>query len=158
MRIKRLFAPLLGAAARAEPAAPSGSGLAAPAVYAQSRQVWLAARGKVQGELGKLEAAIVAAYQGQPASGEVARAVRKFDRLLTVFDESLAVQIESLMKADDGAERQRLHAEARKTIETYRQALAGEALLRELDDNPFVPVAVQSTLASTLGMLTARIT
>jgi len=127
------------------------------AVYTQTRQVWEATRGKVTSEMRKLEDAILAAYAGRPGLPAVAQSVRQFDRVLDVFDESLLGHLDQAVASTDPTERARWHAEARNDIERYRANLQRDALVRELDANPFVPVAVQATLARTLDTLAAKI-
>ncbi len=147
-----------------QPAAPHAEavekphGTIAPAiVYTQSRLAWLASRKKIQGELQKLEQAILAHYSGHAAMPAIATGVRKLDRVLDLFDEELADTLDAALNATDPAVKLRLHDEARTIIARYEGFLAQDAMVRELDGNPFVPVAVQATLAGSLKVLSSKI-
>ena len=149
---------LLAVPAATQAEAPTQPRTIAPAiVYTQSRLAWLASRKRIQGELQKLEQAILAHYRGHTALPAVASGVRKLDRVLELFDESLADTLDAALNASDASTKQRLHDEARALITRYEGFLASDAMVRELDANPFVPIAVQSTLSSSLKVLAAKI-
>lgn len=156
---KLLGVPLPGSASPA-PATP-GTGappkLATTVVYNQSRLVWTATRGGIQSELKKLEQEILDSYRGQPIEGEVRQAVRKLDRVLDLFDESLIANLDKVAESTDVAAKERWHGEARSTIARYQKFLATDPLVKELDGNPFVPLTVQAKLTSTLATLAAKI-
>lgn len=143
-------------AAAATPEHPRGT-IAPSIVYTQSRLAWLASRKKVEGELKKLEQAILDRYKTNAALPAVVQGVRKLDRVLEVFDESLADTLDAALNAVDPAVKQRLHEEARGIIHRYEDFLKTDPMVRELDSNPFVPIGVQSTLTSTLSVLAAKI-
>jgi len=145
------------AASQAEAAERSRGTIAPSIVYTQSRLAWLASRKKVQAEMQKLEQAILAHYRGNAALPAVASGVRKLDRVLELFDEALADTLDAALNAADPATRQRLHDEARTQIARYEGFLANDVMVRELDANPFVPIAVQSTLSGSLKVLAAKI-
>ncbi len=145
------------ATAQADAPAQPPRTIAPAIVYTQSRLAWLASRKKVQAEMHKLEQAILAHYRGHTALPAVAGGVRKLDRVLELFDESLADTLDAALNATDAASRQRLHDEARALIARYEGFLATDAMVRELDANPFVPVAVQATLSGSLKVLAAKI-
>ncbi|HEY4084271.1 MAG TPA: hypothetical protein VGM81_26585 [Burkholderiaceae bacterium] len=149
-------AALAAATVAAAPERPRGT-IAPSIVYTQSRLAWLASRKKVEGELKKLEQAILARYKTSAALPAVTEGVRKLDRVLEVFDESLADTLDAALNAADPAVKQRFHEEARGIIRRYEDFLKTDPIVRELDANPFVPIAVQSTLTSTLSVLATKI-
>lgn len=149
---------LLAAPVSSEPPANTGKPTIAPAiVYTQTRLAWGATRKKIQGELQKLEKAILDAYKSHAVLPEVAKGVRKLDQVLAVFDESLNDALDAALNAADPAVKQRHHDEARDIIAKYQRFLKSDAMVQELDANPFVPIAVQSTLTSTLAVLASKI-
>jgi len=83
--------------------------------------------------------------------------VRKLDHVLEVFDEALADTLDAALNGASVAEKQRLHEHARELIAGDERYLQTDPIVRELDANPFVPIAVQSTLASTLHVLATKI-
>jgi hypothetical protein len=132
---------------------------AAPAamVYRQTQLVWNGTRDKVRAELQRLEAAIVATYAGELVLPTVQTAVRQLDRVLLNFDTSLADKLEEAATAADPTQRALLHGQARDIIGRYRGFLGSDALVRQLDNNPFVPVGVEATLKKSLDLLAAKI-
>jgi hypothetical protein len=145
-----------GASADDASAARTPRGILPPAVYEQSGAVWVSARRKVGAELKQLETAIVQTY-GDPALAEdVQRSVRRLDRVLQLFDEQIAQTLNAAAGSQDAEATRALHGQARDAIARY-QAHLDDPLVRELDDNPFVPVAVRATLSTTLGALAAKL-
>ncbi|MBT9456043.1 MAG: hypothetical protein IV097_05415 [Burkholderiaceae bacterium] len=141
-----------------EPPAPSTKPTIAPAiVYTQTRLAWGATRKKIQGELQKLEKAILDAYKDHTVLPEVAKGVRKLDQVLEVFDESLNDALDAALNSADPEVKKRHHDQARDIIARYQGFLKSDAMVQELDANPFVPIAVQSTLSSTLAVLASKI-
>ena len=126
-------------------------------VLKQSGLVWSGTRDKVRGELQRLEAAILDVYEGEEVKPAVTQAVRKLDGVLQMFDTSLAGKLVEASGATDTKVRTRLHGEALDIIGRYRAFLRQDALLQQLDANPFTPVAVQATLAKTLDALAAKL-
>jgi hypothetical protein len=132
-------------------------GIVPSAVYEQSGLVWVSARRKVGTELNKLEAAIVQTYADPALVAEVKRSVRKLDRVLEMFDEQIADSLSAAARSQDVDSTLRLHAQAREAIARYQGYLENDPLVQELDDNPFAPVAVRSTLSMTLNTLASKL-
>jgi hypothetical protein len=147
--------PAGAAAASAQPTAPGK--LAPSIVYTQTRLVWVATRGAVQAELKKLEQAILENCSGEAVQPEVTQSVRKLDRVLDLFDESLIDNLDKALNSADSAAKQHWHDEARAVIARYQSYLDTDPLVKELDGNPFVPIAVQAKLSSTLATLASKI-
>lgn len=142
----------------ADSGAPSTKPTIAPAiVYTQTRLAWGATRKTIQGELQKLEQAILEAYKGHTVLPEVAKGVRKLDQVLEMFDESLNDALDAALNSADPAVKQRHHDEARDIIAKHQGFLKSDAMVQELDASPFVPIAVQSTLSSTLAVLASTV-
>ncbi|MGE0387172.1 MAG: hypothetical protein AB7Q97_20810 [Gammaproteobacteria bacterium] len=137
-------------------AGPKAPKVAPKVLFTQSRLAWIATRKKVADDLQKLEKSIVEMYEGHGVADEVKRAVRKLDTILENFDESLVDKLDEALNAD-AAEHDRLHGEARTIIGRYLKFLETDALVKELDGNPFVPVAVNATLTKTLSTLAEKI-
>ena len=134
-------------------AAATGAG-----AYAKSRLAWIATRRKMAGDIELLRAAIVSEYQQDGVAAQLDAAYRdRVAPLLERLDDGLADQLDAAGNATDPVERARLVAEARASIERYQSVLASEPLIADLDDNPFVPLAIQKTLAATLAALAATV-
>ena len=138
---------------------PAG-GTAAFVDYAKARLQWIDARKQVAADLGRLEKAIVEAYdrEGPAEAAEARRVVRQLHDVLKVLDESLADKLDEGLNASDPARRAAINREAASIIDRYQRYLGSSPLLREIDDNPFVPVDVQERLASTLEQLEQQLT
>ena len=125
--------------------------------YGQARLLWSAARGKVRRELRTLADAILAHYSAPAAQADIAAGVRKLDTVLELFDDSLDEVLDAASNAADTAARAPLHDRARVLIARYQGFLHTDPLVRELDANPFVPIAAQATLSATLALLDGKL-
>ena len=132
-------------------------GVVPPEAYARSGEAWVSARRKVGAELQKLEQAILEAYREPALAEAVGKSVRKLDRVLELFDAQVADALGEAARSTDAAQIRRWHDEARQAIARYQGYLDSDPLVQELDDNPFVPVEVRSTLSATLGALAGRL-
>jgi hypothetical protein len=126
--------------------------------YAKSRLAWLAARQRVVGEVAKLRGQLLAEYKDAPESVAILDAydTRSAD-LLAGFDEQLADKLDEATNAEDAALRAKLVAEARAVIAAYQKHLDSENLIKDLDENPFVPLMIRATMGATLKALAAAI-
>ncbi|MBV9749929.1 MAG: hypothetical protein JO157_14055 [Acetobacteraceae bacterium] len=135
-----------------QPNASSGDGAASD--YEKSGKIWLATRKRVEDEIGKLRASILAAYQGTRFVGEIeSRFADRTAPLLQTLDGTLAKTLEAAAKAKDTAERAKLVEEAKSVIARYESFAGSDPLLADLDANPFVPLAIQKTVSATLAAL-----
>jgi hypothetical protein len=62
-----------------------------------------------------------------------------------------------MAKAADPAQHAKLVGEARQIMQRYQSFVASDPTLTELDANPFVPLAIQKTLTTTLSVLSKAI-
>jgi hypothetical protein len=103
-----------------------------------------------------LKAAILTTYKDQPVIGEVVKATTKLDDILKVFDDDLIVVMDDLLNANDDTQRKSLHIKARNTLARYQQSLKSDKLVAQLDDNPFVSIAVHKTLSDAVNTMTTK--
>jgi hypothetical protein len=142
-----------GSGAAQPAAAPAAPGAVA---YAKSRLAWLAARKKIETDIEKLRGEILAAYPAE--AGDLGqRYTTRVGPVMAALDESLADKLDEATNATDPAQRTKLVLEARDIITRYQQFVAGESLLGDLDDNPFVPLAIRQTMTATLTALAASV-
>jgi hypothetical protein len=133
--------------------APAANGPGAPA-FAKARLAWVAARNKVESEVGKLHAEMTTVYKDHGFGAHLDKFFHaKVEPILTNLDEALAEKLDEVNNATDPAEHAKLVQEARGIIQRYESYVAGEKLIADLDDNPFVPLAIQKTLTATLTTL-----
>ena len=145
----------IAAAGQPRPATQAQGG---PVAYAKSRLAWLAARNKAASDIEKLRGEIVATYQADGLAAELDQAYRnRVAPVLATLDESLADTLDAATKEADAGKRAALVAEAKATIDKYSQFLASETLFADLDENPFVPLAIRTTIGGTLAALAKAI-
>lgn len=157
-RIDQLRAALDRAGVPAGNGADGAAGTAGGAstvTYAKSRLAWLAARKKVESEIDKLRGEIVNTYNNMDGIVDKLEASYR-DRVapvLVALDESLADKLDAATNATDSTVRAGLVAEAKAIMQRYQSYLSSEPLIKDLDDNPFVPLAIQQTVSATLAAL-----
>jgi hypothetical protein len=155
-RIEQLRTALdrAGAPASGGNGATQDVGASSPAAVTKSRQIWIAARKRVEDEIEKLRAEIVATYQSDGIASDLdARYRTRVSGILQAFDESLSEKLNEVASAVDTAQRTKLIGEARAIMARYQSYLAGEPLIADLDDNPFVPLSIRQTVSTTLSAL-----
>ncbi len=138
--------------------APAASGAKAEVrtgtvAYAKSRLAWLATRKKLESEIQKLEAEIIATYEDEGLGQELAGAYASWvNPVMTTLDERLADALDAATNAGDEGERTKLVGQAKAIIGEYQIFLA-DPRIAELDDNPFVKLAIRTTVGGTLSTL-----
>jgi hypothetical protein len=124
------------------------------AKHVTSAKIWIGTRAKVQAEVDKLKAEILKTYQGQAVVSEIEKAyVGKVQPAIDKFDLALAQKLAEASKATDAATQAKLGTEARAILGRYVQYVASEPLIKELDENPFVPLSIRPTVITTLKQL-----
>lgn len=138
----------------AKPSAASG-----PVAYAKSRLAWLAVRKKMETDLETLRKQILDFYKNEDIVGELgARYTERVKPILSNLDESsLADALDMATNATDPDERSKLVAQSQEIIKRYQSFLTSEPFFKELDTNPFVPLAITKTMDTTLATLAAAI-
>jgi hypothetical protein len=123
-----------------------------PADYKHLQVSWSEARNSAATDLKRLEEAILSEYSDAPEIDVLRQGLRKFDTILSTLGTEMA---DLFGQAANAAlsERATLHSNARTLAGQYRSYIDGDALLAELDDNPFTPVLVKKRFAETLAQI-----
>jgi hypothetical protein len=130
---------------------------AAAATYAKSRQAWVGTRSRVEADITRLRAALLAEYgQRQEVSAIVSAYDQKVQTVLDTLDLRLAHHLDEAALASGQARTEKL-AESKAIIAEYVAFLQHEPLIADLDSNPFVPLAIQKTVGTTLAALAAAV-
>jgi hypothetical protein len=154
--IEELLGSLPASAAGDE--APTPAEKSAPKLsYTKASLAWQAALKKVRADVGRLTKAMVDEFAGEVHAGRAVQAAERVRLSLGVFDESLAEVLDQALNAETPEARQERHDAAAKMIRTYRARLDADPLIALLDANPFVPVAIHKTLATTLSTLESKL-
>lgn len=137
--------------------AANGAGAAAADradAYGRSGRAWVATRSRVQTDLDKLRAALVASYQDDGIADEIESRFRsRVAPVMQGLDASLAEKLEQASGAADAQTRAARVAEAQAILQRCQAFIDGEPLLADLDANPFVPLEIRKTLTATLSAL-----
>jgi hypothetical protein len=142
----------------AAPAPPGTPGPAAKVAYAKARLAWLAARKKVEGDVGKLHDGLATAFKGHGKLPDLQSGFQaRVEKVLNQLDEQLADKLDAVTKATDGAQHAKLVGEAKQVLQRYEAFIASDPTLKEIDANPFVPLSIQQTLTTTLSVLSKTI-
>ncbi len=125
------------------------------AAFTALRAGWVGARQKIDTDIEKLHAAMSAVYQGRGVAGDLEKAFRtQTGRVLNSLDASLADKLAELANAGNSSQHATLIAEARQIAQRYTAYVANEPMIAALDANPFVSIAIQDTITSSLSELT----
>ncbi len=125
------------------------------AAFTALRTGWVGARQKIDADIEKLHAAMSAVYQGRGVADDLEKAFRtQTGRVLSSLDASLADKLAELANAGDASQHATLIAEARQIAQRYAAYVANEPMIAALDANPFVSIAIQDTVSSSLSELT----
>ena len=148
--VRGLEALLNGGGNGVETATPPGA-----VAYAKSRLAWLAARKRMQSDVGALRTALAEQYQDDPGFGaQVEQAYNiRVAPLLEALDDELADRLDDAANAADPAKRAKLVDAAKAAIERYKLFLASDATIAALDSNPVAPLSLQKTMDATLAAL-----
>jgi hypothetical protein len=137
---------------------PIGGSATGAVAYAKSRLAWIAARKKMESEVEKLRAEILTYYKDADMEGALADAYSKrVGPMLEALDEELADKLDEATNATDPDARAKLVTEAKAAIARYQSFLSQDKSIAALDQNPFVPLAIQQTMTVTLAALSASV-
>jgi hypothetical protein len=147
----------LGEAMDAAKLKAGGTGAVA---YAKSRLAWLAARKKMETDIDALRVKIVEAFKDDAIAPQIETSYRtKVAPVLAQLDEkTLADLLDEASSATDPAKRTKLVADAKTTMGKYAKYLASEPLLKDLDENPFLPLTIRATIGGTIQQLSRVVT
>ncbi len=147
-------------AASPAPAAAAANGAAPPnmAALGKAKLAWSAARKKMESEVEKLHAEMTKHYKDHGFGGELDKFFSaKVEPMMNNLDESLVQKLDEVTKNTDPAAHTKLVGEAKTIIKGYEAYLAGEPIIKKLDENPFVPLAIGKTLTATLEALSRAV-
>ncbi|HET6239907.1 MAG TPA: hypothetical protein VFE41_33860 [Acetobacteraceae bacterium] len=124
----------------------------------KSGQIWLAIRKKVETDIETLRQRIVDTFKDDAIAPQLDTSYKaKVAPVLATLDDSLAVTLGAATKATDAAQRTKLIADAKTIMQKYAQYVTSEPLLKDLDENPFVPLTIRASVGGTLSTLSKAI-
>ena len=122
---------------------------------AKVRQVWVAARRKVESDVSKLQTAVVDAYADRGLGPKLAAAYQnEVAWVLNQLDERVMSALDDLVANGNERRHAALVGEAREAIGDYQTFVSTDRIIDGLDKNPFgVSLALRSTLNAALRAL-----
>jgi hypothetical protein len=147
-------APSTNAATATPAAATSGPSFAQ---MQKARLDWQTTRALLRQRLRALEMKLLAHFEDKPEAGQAREGAARLAEVLTVLDDGLGDTLDEALNAADADQRRaRLNA-ARQQIEAYAQYVRSSPLVADLDDNPFVPVDIRTTVLHSAQALRAAL-
>lgn len=139
-------------------AKPHGASHPAAPKIDKARSAWLATRQQIERQIEALAKQFEAAFTDHEMADEIAASFKaRVESVLHHLDEALSHKLAEVNKAHDAASRAKLVDDAHKLIAKYSQHISSDATIKELDDNPFVPMQLAKTLTTTLSTLSKSI-
>jgi uncharacterized protein YukE len=139
---------------RALDAVAAGATGASREAFEKSSKIWQATRERVESDIEKLRAELLATYNdGDLAAKLDAAYTARVTPLLDMLDESLSLKLDAAAKTLDPASQATLVAEARVLIQNHQTFVSGDETMAELDANPFVPLQLRATVGGMLAAL-----
>jgi hypothetical protein len=138
--------------------AQAGTGTSGTVTYAKSRLAWLAARKKVESDIETLRQRIVETFKDDAIAPQLDTSYKtKVAPVLATLDESLAETLDDATNATDPTKRAELVKAAKDIMQKYAQYLTSEPLIKDLDENPFLPLSIRATVGGTISTLSKAI-
>lgn len=125
------------------------------AAFQKSRLSWQSARNLAREEVSRLADAILADAELRtlPEFGEIQARLEELPDLLTAFDLRLLETLDDLLVENDAQSRAGLIVQSRALIDEYRTELNSNALVKALDENPWIKTDVFGTLKKSLDQM-----
>jgi hypothetical protein len=146
-----------GTAATAGSAPKVAAATGTNVVFQQTRLAWDATRKTIQAEVKKLEDSILASCQEDEEVGTDAVDLTQLSSILEKLDSRLIDKLDEALNAQDPAERQRVHLQAKGIVSEYMAFVNDSPLMADIDDSGFTPVAVRKTALSALTLLSSKL-
>jgi hypothetical protein len=150
-------APTEPKSAQAEPARATSGSINPQVAFTQSRLAWDQTRKKIQSDLRKLEAAILAKCQTEPFAKEVAAGTKNLYALLDHLDERLIDKLDEALNASEPILRKARHVEARHIVDEYLEFVASNPLMRDIDNNGFESTSILPAVNASLKLISTRL-
>ncbi|MGH7044535.1 MAG: hypothetical protein ACREFY_20715, partial [Acetobacteraceae bacterium] len=134
------------------PPPPPPGGIAKAQQLGTIGKAWTAALGEMTVSLDKLRGAISAAY---PEQGVAKELEGRFDSMVAAeiakkLKPDLTAKLAEASSATDAQAQAKAIGEAKAMIAEYRGLVQGDALIQDLESNPFLPLGIKARLTATL--------
>jgi hypothetical protein len=126
-------------------------------VLQQSRLEWDKTRKTIQAEIKKLEDSILASAAADEEVGADGVDVGSLSGILDQLDTRLIDKLDEALNAEDPAQRQQYNLQAKSIIGEYMTFVNSNALMADIDESGFTPVAVRKTAVEALTNLSSNL-
>jgi hypothetical protein len=140
--------------AEVTPKAEKGASLVA---LQQVRLAWDQTRKQIQVDLKTLEASILAACEEDEEVESEDVDVGVLQTVLDGLDNRLIDKLDEALNAADPAQRAKLNQEAKGIAAEYSAFISGNALMIDIDDSGFTPVAIRKSAVDALTLLSSKL-
>ena len=136
------------------PKAEKGASLVA---LQQVRLAWDQTRKQIQVDLKTLEGSILAACEEDEEVESEDVDVAVLQTVLDGLDNRLIDKLDEALNAADPAQRAKLNQEAKGIAAEYSAFINGNALMADIDDSGFTPVAIRKSAVGALTLLSSKL-
>jgi hypothetical protein len=142
-----------------DPDAAPGGEVKAPSmvVLQQTRLEWDKTRKTIQAEIKKLEDSILAGAAADEEVGADGVDLGSLNGILEQLDTRLIDKLDEALNAEDPAQRQQYNLQAKNIIGEYMTFVNSNALMADIDESGFTPVAVRKTAVEALTNLSSNL-
>jgi hypothetical protein len=150
---------LLSASTAADSAPAPAAATAGPSFVQmqKARLDWQATRALLRQRLRALEMSLVAHFEDHPEAALAREGADRMAEVLTALDDGLSDTLDEALNAADADLRLARLDTARQQLESYAEYARSSPLVADLDDNPFVPVDIRTTILRSTQALGAAL-
>jgi hypothetical protein len=126
-------------------------------VLQRTRLEWDKTRKTIQAEIKKLEDSILSSAASDEEVGADGVDLRSLNNILDRLDTRLIDKLDEALNAEDPAQRQQYNLQAKSIIGEYMAFVNSNALMADIDESGFTPVAVRKTAVEALTNLSRNL-
>jgi hypothetical protein len=126
-------------------------------VLQRTRLEWDKTRKTIQAEIKKLEDSILSSAASDEEVGADGVDLSSLNNILDRLDTRLIDKLDEALNAEDPAQRQQYNLQAKSIIGEYMAFVNSNALMADIDESGFTPVAVRKTAVEALTNLSSNL-
>ena len=126
-------------------------------VLQRTRLEWDKTRKTIQAEIKKLEDSILSSAASDEEVGTDGVDLSSLNNILDRLDTRLIDKLDEALNAEDPAQRQQYNLQAKSIIGEYMTFVNSNALMADIDESGFTPVAVRKTAVEALTNLSSNL-
>jgi hypothetical protein len=126
-------------------------------VLQRTRLEWDKTRKTIQAEIKKLEDSILSSAASDEEVGADGVDLSSLNNILDRLDTRLIDKLDEALNAEDPAQRQQYNLQAKSIIGEYMTFVNSNALMADIDESGFTPVAVRKTAVEALTNLSSNL-